>query len=179
MTDLLLPIPVENPCMDGVNLLVLHGIIALFPKWGIEYIIAGGYPRDLYFRKRPKDVDIFVTHIIKLRHLLDRMGISYTMYDSYTPRTDTNLTTNRIDGVIKIGDIDIIGISEDADSPLDQVLHYFDYNFNQFVIDDGVPKFVGKNFGTLCRSSDEGITESRILHITKKAIRENWNVETT
>jgi hypothetical protein len=159
--------------MDGINAIVLLGITELFKLHGIKYIVAGGYPRDMYLGITPKDIDIFVEDVGHVKHMLDELSVQYESFPHYG-----EVETNRIRGVIKIGAIDIIGMSEAAVTPLDQVLHHFDYNINQFVMLNDTPTFVGKSYGTLCRVG-ETEHEARINHITEKAKRANWNVKTT
>jgi hypothetical protein len=84
--------------------------------------------------------------------------------------------TNRFGSVLKIGDIDIIEIAEEAHSPLDQVQRFFDFNVNQFIILNGHAMFVGKDYGNLSRSSSEPITVEREDKIRNKAEKFGWKL---
>ena len=150
------------------------GITELFKLHGIKHIVAGGYVRDMYLGVPPKDIDIFVKNVDDVEQLMKELRVQYQSFPHYE-----EIETNRIRGVIKIGAIDIIGTSEAADTPLDQVMNHFDYNINQFVMINDTPTFVGKSYGTLCRVGNTDIDKARVNHITEKARRANWNVETT
>jgi hypothetical protein len=164
----------KPPRMQGNTLMMLDVLYKIFAQREIEYLVAGGYVRDMYFQNLPKDVDVFVADLEHVTHILNELGVSFQEFSVYN---DTE--TNRFTGVIKIGDIDIIGISEDAYSPLDQVRRYFDYNINQFALINGKPTFVGEDFGRLTRASDELCTPERAAHINSIAVKVNWDVKTT
>jgi hypothetical protein len=164
----------KPPRMQGNTLMMLDILYKIFAHHGIAYIVAGGYVRDTYFDRPPKDVDVFVADLEHVKHILHEFGVSFKDYSIYE-----DAETNRFTGVIKIGDIDIIGISEDAYSPLDQVRRYFDYNINQFALINGKPTFVGADFGRLTKASDEVCTPERAAHINSIAVKVNWDVKTT
>jgi len=146
----------------------------LLDRLGVNYIIAGGYPRDIFFGKIPKDCDIFVDDLDRITRQLDMMGISNQQFPSYIAE-DVVTHTSRISGVTKLdNNIDIIGMSFLALHPLDQVMKYFDYNFNQFIMINESPIFVGDAFGTLTRTSDEPLTDLRKARMIGKAKLENW-----
>jgi len=152
----------------------LPALLKLLDDLGVNYIIAGGHPRDLFFGKESRDVDIFVDDLDRITNQLDMMGIDNHWFESYLSEDDVT-PINRINGVTKLAnDIDLIGMSEQATSPRDQVINYFDYNFNQFIMINESPTFIGDNFGTLTRTSNEPLTEQRAAHITGKALLEKW-----
>lgn len=149
--------------------------IKLMEHSGIAFIVAGGYPRDLYVGKEPKDLDIFVVDMNAVERMLYSVNITYVPCPYYSD--DEN--DYRIKRVIKIGNIDIIECNERCENPINQVLDYFDFNINQFVLINGIPTFVGENYGTLERCSDVELPEQRINHIKNKAIERGWDVKIT
>jgi len=154
--------------------IMLPKLLKLLDELGVNYIIAGGYPRDLFFGRKPKDIDILVDDLDRITRQLDMMGIDNVQFPSYLSEEEVT-PINRINGVTKLANgIDLIGISIQATHPLDQVINYFDYNFNQFIMISESPTFIGDNFGTLTRTSNEPLTEQRAAHIKGKALLENW-----
>ena len=138
----------------------------------IEYLIAGGYARDKHFGETPKDIDIFVGDMGAVRRVLNSTGIAYQDFTNCPEYSGTN----RFGSVLKVGDIDIIEIAEEAHSPLDQVQRFFDFNVNQFIILNGHAMFVGKDYGNLSRSSSEPITVEREDKIRAKAAKFGWEL---
>ncbi len=144
----------------------------LLNQGNIEYLIAGGYARDKHFEETPKDTDIFVGDMAVVRCLLNFNKIAYQQFINCPEYSDTN----SFGSVLKIGNIDIIEIAEEAHSPLDQVQRFFDFNVNQFIILNGHAMFVGKDYGNLSRSSKEPITVEREDKIRAKAAKFGWEL---
>ena len=150
----------------------LNVLLELLNKNNVDHLIAGGYARDIHFGIVPKDIDIFVSSIQHAKSILDSIGAEYEEYESYC-----KVPENYIQGVIKLGDVDIVGISASAASPLQHVQQCFDYNINQFVILNDVPVFVGKDYGTLtCVRGGNPFKCGRTTYVEEKATTLGWKL---
>lgn len=128
---------------------------------GVKAYIAGGYPRDLYFKQNPKDCDIVVPYFgpdgAELFEFCKSMCETFritthnvAISEAYDAVSDQNII-----GVCKIDKVDVIFYCQ---SDLLGIIQSFDCNMNQFVggnqnlefLGDVHPKeqliFLGNNF---------------------------------
>lgn len=114
-----------------------------------NFIVAGGYPRDLHYDAKPKDVDIWVcgfdtddyTAVTELAQALD---VSVEVLPMYPDRLiDPNPNTEGIAYVLKWRDVDVILMNSKVQTPY-HVVNRFDANLNQWVLVDGDPVYWGE-----------------------------------
>ncbi len=163
-------------------------VVNLLNRLDLDYIIAGGYPRDISLGVEPKDMDIAIYNytdeaLNKLRNFLELHKMLGTVYTNSSmsdrdPRIDCVITTN------EEYDLDFIVWNEVYDS-YDKILDNFDVNLNQFILqkmivgDGYVPIFVGNDFGTLVELRGDVVTtatEERRYKMQQKALSFGWNV---
>lgn len=116
----------------------------IMEDYGYNYVIAGGYARDRFYGRTPKDMDVWVLNprvrdVLCLERAL-RVEFPHDveflpMYNSEFG--DDNPNTACIEGVFKVQDVDIIITNEKADTTL-ALLDRFDCNINRFVIGQGM-----------------------------------------
>lgn len=134
---------------------------------GTNYRIAGGYPRDLYHKVTPKDVDYWVEYTEgiqdTIRERLNTLHVEYKEHDAYdSPEHDKR------ERVVVFGlscGADII-ISEEP--PLTSV-QKFDFNLNQFVLYSTGPTCVAEvhpRDGLVAVSED--VSPTRVQRIEDK-----------
>jgi hypothetical protein len=69
----------------------LAAVRVVFP----EAIIAGGFLRDVYFHRTPKDIDIFVPYTLgAATKMLDRFNIPVMVGSAYMPGSDVGVIWN-------------------------------------------------------------------------------------
>jgi tRNA nucleotidyltransferase/poly(A) polymerase len=145
-------------------------------------VIAGGYPRDLYFGKQPTDIDIFVScdnpeipEYIRKYFIADLatniMGATPNTKGDYNNAT---FSTFKYD----IG-IDVILMKDSFRSFIHHdvaqfAVQYFDCNINQFVIRNNKPVFVGKNENKFDVISLENSSPHRLNRFIQYAKEVNW-----
>jgi len=151
-----------------------------------EYMIAGGFARDIFFGVSPRDIDIelfgFDNHLAlkqtfgKLHDLLEAKGRVDEVYDStgYVGR-------NNISAVIKTKTgVDYIFNSPEVKTK-DDALNNFDFNLNLFCFDviTGLVRFEGptKTLGILIPVKPlEELSSDRITYMSQKAKDFGWEV---
>lgn len=151
--------------------------IDMLDKVGIDYIIAGGYARDVAHGVEPKDLDIMVTGCSPDFYRLCKQ-LPYTEKFA-TGDSDDGYDDPCIVGVLKIGsNVDIVMWSGTIFESLECVVRQgFDFNINQYVLDDisEPPRFVGNSKGYLVRLLEE-LRHDRILKVTEIAKNLGWQV---
>jgi hypothetical protein len=114
---------------------------------GQLYGVAGGYPRDLYFGLKPRDIDCWVLYtppqdgigrgnvdVVVAR--LDGLGIPYEEFNMYGAEDDRSRLL-----VLRCPGLDIIFMET-----LDGLVEGFDFNINQFYMENEVgPVYVGQS----------------------------------
>lgn len=150
---------------------------------GFQCAIVGGYPRDHYFGRTPKDADIVVYGLndtsYDLVYQWERVMSGCNMLLDIELAESSMTEAIRVQEVFKLsGNIDVIFMKPDYDT-LTKVLESFDHNICQFVLrDDNVPEFVGSNFGVLTCNEERAdpITTKRRAHIQSIAKEVGWVV---
>jgi hypothetical protein len=111
------------------------------------YVIAGGYPRDLYFGLTPRDIDCWVLYeppqdgigrgnVDMVVALLDGLGIPHEEFNMYGAEDDRSRLL-----VLRCPGLDIIFMET-----LDGLIEGFDFNINQFYMEPDVgPIYVGQS----------------------------------
>lgn len=143
-----------------------------------NFVVAGGYARDLAFGFKPKDCDVFVkgvkdfdTYERLVRRITDILEVSntrYTIHES-SGQDDTDFT-QRVWGCLKfsIGStaIDILPLLDDSECPS----LTFDFNINQFAIHDNSIVFTGEQ-----HPSEHGLIQLRSCPVAREQyIRDKW-----
>ena len=99
-------------------------------SYGVNYLIAGGYARDVYYHTEPKDMDVVIRYSdVTLAYVMERCEETGTSIQSFGAHYGQGQIDDRAEAVIKLADyaIDIIFTH---DFPHDAVRR-FDYNINQ------------------------------------------------
>lgn len=155
---------------------------------GFKFDVLGGYPRDLYFNREPRDMDVCVYDIKsstilfldRIQKLHDYLHINNLWESEFA--TDSKYPSDRIYGGIKTTlNVDIIFWLDNFQTKED-VLSMFDFNINQFILgrDENtgttVPRAWGgmDNFGHLTQLRNSEIMDERVRKITKLATYVNW-----
>lgn len=160
-------------------------IFEVLKKLNLNFVIAGGYPRDLANFQEPRDMDIFVYNlpfqgrnevINEIQTFLKSTGwdaIAMLGYDGLR---------NDIYAVLKTTvDIDIIFCEVEMQSEL-SVTDSFDYNINQYILDltTGKPVFVGHCPETLLEVRLESYRSDRWFDRKNKMINKakecGWDI---
>lgn len=155
--------------------------IDMMDKSGIDYLIAGGYARDMAHGVEPKDLDIMVTgdsfdfhKLCKQLPYTEKFATGDSGFEGSDDYADPFVV-----GVLKIGsNVDIVMWSDTMfGSPECVVRQGFDFNINQYVLDDisEPPRFVGNDQGDLARLLEE-LTPERVSKVTKIARKLGWQV---
>ncbi len=109
---------------------------------GLDFVVAGGFARDTAAGAVPKDADIMVygEHYWLPHEIFgwaDANGLVYRELPSYGEgESDFD---QRLQGVAKIGDIDIIFYRDIHH--WSQIVGAFDFNVNQFYFPSSVPRY--------------------------------------
>lgn len=128
---------------------------------GIDSVCAGGYPRDMMLGRKPKDIDLIIWGNSAYRS----PEIEKVLQSEIEELDDYSST--RIAFVIKVGNVDVICYLSET---LQEALDCFDYNINQYILEDGKPKFMGKNEFTLTEVRGD---EKRLPRM--KELAKGWN----
>lgn len=119
---------------------------------GYDFVVAGGFARDIAAGAAPKDADVCVyggtLRSAFMANLPDYMfdwaeshGLPHSKAYSYGGgATDFD---ERIDGVVKLGQVDIIFYHEARS--WQEIVDKFDFNINQFYFPSSIPQ---RDFGT-------------------------------
>lgn len=119
---------------------------------GYDFVVAGGFARDTAAGVTPKDADICVyggtLRNAFMNNLPEYMfdwaesnGLEHSKAYSYG--TGASDLDERIDGVVKLGQVDIIFYH--AARSWQEIVDKFDFNINQFYFPSSIPK---RDFGT-------------------------------
>lgn len=149
---------------------------------GMDCAILGGYARDLYYRKEPKDMDICIfgpnATPEKFKELKAMLG-DLVLHGS----GEEDPSCSGVESVINVlqlsGKVDIIMWDGKMFHDVKDVLDGFDYNMNQFMMVDMKPIFVGKNKGVLTQLRSERLTDVRIEKMINKAKFLGWDTTET
>ena len=125
--------------LDAIDNSLTSKMYTAFATHDVHCVIAGGYARDKYYNRTPRDLDIAVygPQVDELFKTIigQEFPDSWVVHTSYADQ-------GAIHGVIKHGNVDFI-FHKDALSEQD-VVNKFDCNLNQFILDDyGSPIFQG------------------------------------
>ena len=157
MNAMVSPAPVHK--LDPIGSLITANSIIHFIKSldRTDAAIAGGYARDTYFGRIPRDIDIMVvkqdredwtlTELFNIESFLRTLGAQVEVHLHYDTNHGSGGTNDAIAVCFKIPElcIDIVLYSKHYCS-IPDVLTGFDANINQFVINNnGVAKFAGYN----------------------------------
>jgi hypothetical protein len=141
--------PKQQAKMDYINRDTIGGTMAtlyeqllhtqgILDAAGAEYVVAGGYARDLFWHCTPRDVDIWIISAPEsLRYTLMSFGFIEvpTAMDDYNDCCDLP----RVDKVYKWQDVDVI-LTPDHVSTERDIIDTFDFPINQCLLDsDGAP----------------------------------------
>ena len=164
-------------------------LLELLAELGLEYVIAGGYPRDLYYGLEPRDMDICIFGVgsaeknIAINQMYDVLSKSNQMLSSIQV-DDEDYPHDRIDAVFKTTyDVDVI-IYKDSFESAQSVLDSFDFNINQFVLyklayrdkyTEMMWPFMEKH-GKLIQLREESISPERKAKMVLKAKQCNWSI---
>ena len=151
-----IPFDEEFQPIARVPMTIILGIIAELRAAGFVAGIAGGYARDLYYGATPKDVDVVITHPDSLddseffekakelsRKLAD-LGYSSDMHEAYMQHEEspTFKPDERLSCVLTSQGADFIFY--EYGTCLADITDEFDFNVNQFALDDfGLPEYLG------------------------------------
>lgn len=113
---------------------------------GLNFVVAGGYARDIAAGVQPKDADVCVFGDVctlgalpaSLLHYALEHDLQYRQIPNYHV-DDTSDFAARLNGVCKIGDVDIVFYSSAA--TWYQVVGQFDFNINQFYFPSSIPRY--------------------------------------
>lgn len=149
--------------------------------WGLEWIILGGYPRDLHHGVEPKDLDIIIynTDYISKGLLRDIESELYPL--TFKEHEASNLGDNRVMKVLtyKIEDtvVDLIFWNGKFKTP-ESVINNFDYNINQYHLDprNMVTTFLGENEGIVTKVGNQYINFDRRFVIAQRANNLGWKL---
>ena len=158
-------------------------------KMGITNHIAGGYARDIFFSKTPRDLDIALTDFQsegEIEAALDMIVRFLNARDSldrvYSESSHPNYSFKGIYAVIKtkfVTDMDLI-FWKPGWSLQRVLLAGFDYNMNQFYFPDGAeqPVFAGDTeaAGVLMPLPGAEITYGRKERMEERAKLIGWEV---
>ena len=157
---------------------------------GFEFSILGGYPRDVFYNKQPRDLDVciynigtgtdsFIQIMNELTFFLADEGLFQSEhYSDQNPQYDDE----RIYCVIKTKlDVDLI-FWGDAYCTQDSVLYEFDYNLNQFELrlnlDNGMnamPVPHCENYGILTQLRGYDVPATRKERMEALAESYSWS----
>jgi hypothetical protein len=140
---------------------------------GYDFVVAGGFARDTAAGVTPKDADICVyggtLRNAFMNNLPEYMfdwaesnGLEYSKAYSYG--TGASDFDERIDGVVKLGQVDIIFYHE-AQS-WQEILGKFDFNINQFYFPSSIPQ---RDFGTHGRGEPQLINYNPVFDLAEVA----------
>lgn len=144
--------------------------------------ITGGYARDKYYGKQPKDIDVVTCTgcagydfdygelqelVLYLRPLFP--DCTFNCHEDYGQNTDSD----RVSCVLKIESnfgvsVDVIWYYNAND--VTEILSHFDYNLNQFAIINNVPTYLGDlpHPNEQLVQLREDLTEARIAKVKAK-----------
>jgi hypothetical protein len=152
---------------------------------GISYKIAGGYARDKFFNRTPRDLDIVIFNLSEARISSKFYGIlAYCDMTGVTAKhsiqsEDSEYHSDRVFGVITLfGGIDLIFWNSGFET-IQQVMDGFDYNLNQFTYSEEFgPVFHGEQekFGVLQQLRGSEITPEREQKMKLLAVRCQWSL---
>lgn len=186
---------------------IVGSVNVLLGMHGFKSVIAGGFPRDLYFNITPKDVDLWVfsaqddvdavydmySMIADQRKVDGDFVLSYWFEDnrelgkfeeqsSDATACSYALGSNDNYGIIKtLSGIDIIFTKvEGWRNPVQGIVDHFDYNINEFVYVNGKVWYYGDQnlFGLLSSNySEEEVDEDRKVKMEKYAKSVGWAIK--
>ena len=132
------------------------------------YVIAGGYARDTFFGVTPKDVDVFIHDKFRNQVLVDviRSGAAYKDHNKWYANNTKN--SDHITSVINVGKIDYIFVPATID--ILDITDHFDFNLNQFMLDEDEEPFYNGDGGTpeVLVQLHPDVPDHRIIKIYKK-----------
>ena len=147
--------------------------------------VAGGYARDLYFGRIPKDLDIAVTGPTAPQDaagiLAKLEALGYVVTITHDNGEYGAGGEERLDCVFKLAHpeymgIDVLVYAQEIPN-LQAALDAHDYNLNQFALTGaGAPYFRGDVFGTLVRLRGSEVSEERRLRMEQIASGVGWKV---
>lgn len=168
----------------------VRALLDFMSRIGFEFEVLGGYPRDVYFGRSPRDMDVCCwnnkTATVLWRNRLLRLMSYLQDNELYMDdfEVDSDYPSDRIYGGIKTTiSVDIIFWKEDYKSP-DDILSMFDYNINQFMLStdwvtgnvQALPWEKMNNFGTLTQLRDSELSDLRIHKTKVLAANVGWKV---
>ena len=163
-------------------------LLSYMKDLGFAFEVLGGYPRDLYFGRTPRDMDVCCWNskpdtvlwndkFMKLKAYL----VDNSLYNSdFSVKNE--YPSDRIYGYIRtVIDVDIIFWVENFTSA-EAILGWFDYNINQFrlVRDENSGVITGQpweelmNFGQLQQLRKSELTDVRIRNTHRLAKEVGW-----
>lgn len=142
---------------------------------GVRGVIAGGYARDKYHLKQPKDVDIIImsNDEEKVKELLDKNNfIATPTYEG----GDVRIVSVWQSSVCEELPIDVIVYnSELYKDPEDVVIRGFDVNMNQFLMMADRPIGIAANHDKVVRYINNDISDERRSKLIEKAKELGWD----
>lgn len=172
------------PQLSEDTLAMLSKLGELHKTFGIN----GGFARDRFFERKPRDIDV------QVYGFYDRAELDYTFHifarwldkkgliDATFVTGEDYSSLSNVVGVIKVRNIDFIFYDEEVGTH-DDLMHNFDYNINMFNYDwkSGVTQYLGpmKTWGLLfpIKPASE-LTEERQNRMTTAAQAVGWEVPT-
>jgi len=163
-------------------------LLCFMSNLGFNFEVLGGYPRDLFFGRTPRDMDICCWNIKPASMEWDKMYSRLLTYLQVNGLFKSEFTVNseypsdRIYGGLRtVVNVDIIFWMENFTSP-EAILGWFDYNINQFrlVRDEDTGIVIGQpweglfKFGQLQQLRESEISDVRIRNTHKLAIDVGW-----
>ena len=163
-------------------------LLRFLDRLDLSYVIAGGYPRDLYFGIEPKDMDIAVFNhtqeaVDRLREFLLKHKMEGVEHTNGASMANEDI---RIDLVISTNDdyaYDFIFWGKQYTTWQD-VIAQFDVNLNQFILRLGSdyvePIYCGTDFGNLVEIRGDiptTATDHRRYKMQQKALSLGWEVD--
>jgi len=148
----------------------------------LEWVILGGYARDKYHGKEPKDLDIIVynTGEVPISTMIKlEMAMQKYVHKEHEGSDDggdgriEEVLTYKIEGIV----VDLIFWTK-KHTTVESVINSFDYNINQYIYDfkSGVSSFLGRNEGMVIKTGEHTIPLERKVRIEQIARNLGWKI---
>lgn len=135
----------------------VQSVLKALNENNINYIIAGGYQRDIFFGRQPKDIDIFIYGDVDTNEVIKLIS-DYKKFNLALQEINESYNGDEFTALRLLGDqVDLNVIVVHIAQTATDVLNWFDFNLNQFILEvtqtnvtrSMCAKFVGDNFGEL------------------------------
>jgi hypothetical protein len=150
--------------------------------YDIDFVVAGGFARDIYYGQRPRDADFWIENTGEALALLLDIGTPVTYareeeiedggIDGYVDMM--NETNHRIEAVFKWNDLDLIIIGPGVPE-LGSVTETFDCNLNEFTYEWQEDAVLYQGAGSPPKAKEElefirrDVGEARMAYMRLKA----------